>query len=590
MHYLSLVELYEQLEKTTSRLEKTTLIAKFLMHVSEESLPEVLPLLQGKVFPDHDERKIGVAARIIIKALAIATGYTTEKVEAHWKRQGDLGKAAELLIGKKSQNTLFSSSLTVSKVMANTHKLASMEGAGTVDNKVKLIAELLTSAQQLEAKYIVRLLLEELRIGLGEGTLRDAIVYAYLVKGEPVYDKASKSIILADEEREKYAAYAAAVQTALDLTNDVVAVALAAKDGVQALGKLSMKPGIPVKVMLAQKVGTMEEGLAAVGIPAALEYKYDGFRMQIHKVGKQVKLFTRRLEEVTKQFPEVVKAIEEHVKGDTFILDGEAVGIKDGKYRPFQEVSQRIKRKYDIAEIARAFPVELNIFDILYNGETLLNVPFEKRRALLEGMVSEKKGFICLAKQVRTDSERKAEDFYKQSLAAGNEGIMLKNINGVYKPGSRVGYMVKLKPVMETLDLAIVGAEWGEGKRGKWLASFVLACFDEESGQFKELGKVGTGIKELEAEELSDDHVTFAQLTELLKPFIVQDKGKEVSVQPSIVIEVNYEEIQASPTYTSGFALRFPRVIRLRSDRDARDISTLSFVRELYEKQRHRRN
>ena len=301
---------------------------------------------------------------------------------------------------------------------------------------------------------------------------------------------------------------------------------------------------------------------------------------QIHKKDNEIKIFTRRLDDVTKQFPEVVDYVAKHVKGNNFILDSEAVGFdpKTGKYLPFQSISQRIKRKYDIEQMSKKFPVELNVFDVVsFEGRNLLKEPFRKRREILEKNIRPAEKKIVLAKQLVTDDVKKAQKFYDESLKMGEEGVMAKNLDGIYKPGSRVGYGVKVKPVMETLDLVIVGAEWGSGKRSGWLSSFSLACRDADTGEFLEIGKVGTGIKELEG-----IGVTFEQLTELIKPLVTEEKGRIVKIKPKIVVEIKYGEIQKSPTYGSGFALRFPRLMKLRDDKGADEASELEYVEELY--------
>jgi len=354
------------------------------------------------------------------------------------------------------------------------------------------------------------------------------------------------------------------------------------KKGKDAFGTIELEVGKPLKVMLYQKAIDIKDAFETVGKPAALEYKYDGFRMQIHKNEDTIELFTRRLERVTNQFPDVVKVIKAQIQAKACILDAEIIGIdpKTRQWMPFQNISQRIKRKYDIEETIRKIPVMVNVFDILYaDGKTLLHEPFSKRRALIERIVREKKDEIQAARQIITSSEKEALAFYEESLNRGNEGIMAKSLDKEYKPGSRVGYGVKVKPVMETLDLVIVGAEWGEGKRSGWLSSFVLACRD--GIHFREIGRVGTGIKELESEG-----VTFEKLTKLLKPLIIEEKGKEVTVKPKIVLEIDYEEIQKSPTYGSGYALRFPRVLRLREDKSIRDASEISYIKQLYEEQK----
>jgi len=577
MEYKELVEYYEKLESTSKRLEKTFFISQLLKKTSEEDLPYIIQLIRGRVFPDWDERKIGIADRLIIKAITLSTGYPAKKIEEEWKKLGDLGDVAFKLSGKKTQSTLFQKSVSARKVFDNLQKLSTMEGKDTVSRKIQLIAELLSNSSSQEARYIVRTCLQDLRVGVGEGSIRDAVAWAFLT--DPNYNREEKSV--SPESREEYNKIIDFVQNAYNKSNDFGVVVVAAKKGLSEIQKVSLEVGRPVKVMLAQKVADIKEGFERVGRPAEIEYKYDGFRMVIHKKDSQISIFTRRLENVTKQFPEVKAYVEKNVSGKSFIIDGEAVGFskKSGKYLPFQNVSQRIKRKYNIEEVSSQFPVELNLFDILFfDGKDLLDEPFEKRRKVLEKITTEKPKQIVLAKKRVTGDEIATERFYQEALDKGNEGIMMKNLEGVYKPGSRVGFMVKVKPTMETLDVVVVGAEWGEGKRSGWLTSFRMAVRDDD-GNFLEIGKVGTGIKELEQE----GGVTFDYLTNILKPHIKSEKGREVVIRPAIVIEVKFEEIQKSPTYSSGYALRFPRVVRVReAERGADDCSELDYVEDLY--------
>ncbi|MDP7323773.1 MAG: ATP-dependent DNA ligase [Candidatus Woesearchaeota archaeon] len=582
MKYHDLVQVYVELEATSKRLGKTHIIAEFLKTVREEDLEVIVLLLQGRVFQSYDERKIGVAARLVLKAIASGSGESAANVETKWKSLGDLGEVGKALLSKKKQATLFSQELTVKKVFTNLTKLASLEGIGTVKHKTALIAELLTSAKPDEAKFIIRTVLEEMRVGVADGTLRDAVTWAYFGKKLDLqYD--AKEMSIDPKDRELYNEYLGLVQGAFDVRNNFGEVAWIAKSkGEKGLKAVGIKVFIPIKVMLGPKEKDVKSALERVGKPCQVEFKYDGFRIEAHKDKGRVELYTRRLEKVTKQFPEVVEYVSNNVKGESFILDAEAVGFdaKSGKYLPFQNVSQRIKRKYDIEKIAAKMPIELNVFDILYyNGENMINVEFKSRRALLEKIVKPVRKKIRLTESIVTSSSGEIEKFYKKSLEAGEEGLMLKNLGAPYKPGARVGHMVKLKTTMETFDLAIVGAEWGEGKRSKWLSSFTIACVD--GGEFLEIGKVGTGIKEKAEEGLS-----FDELTRLLKPLIISEKGREVTVKPKVVVELNFEEIQKSPSYGSGYALRFPRVVRLREDKHVSDVSTLDMVEDAYDGQR----
>ena len=354
-------------------------------------------------------------------------------------------------------------------------------------------------------------------------------------------------------------------------------------EDVEKLANLKLDTQKPIKAMLAQKAKDVNEAFETVGRPAAIEYKYDGFRMIIGKNNDKITIHTRRLENVTNQFPEVARLIRENIKAESCIIDGEAVGYdpKTKKYVAFQNISQRIKRKYDIEKMAKEIPIELNIFDIVYyNGKSMIKEPFIERRKAIEKIVKPKEFHIRLAEQTITGKDSEAEKFYKKSLNAGNEGVMFKNLNAIYKPGSRVGTWIKLKPIMETLDLVIVAAEWGEGKRAGWLTSFTLAVIDKDTDEFLEIGKFGTGIKE--KEELG---ASFEQLTQLLKPNIISEKGKNTRIKPNLVVEISFEEIQKSPSYSSGYALRFPRLVRIREDRSPDEASSLEQVEKMYKEQ-----
>lgn len=556
MKYAKLAELYEKLVSTTKRLEKTDIISSFLKNTHDDDIEDVINLISGRVFPLWDSRKIGFSSRLLIKAINATTGASTNHIEKEMNKLGDLGDVAASLIKNKTQKTLFHQELSVKKVVDNLKKLATMEGQGSVDKKVGLVAELLSSASSDEARYISRTVLEVLRVGIADGIIKDAIAKAF--------DKDIKDI---DE--------------AFDLLVDHGKVALLAKNN--SLGNISVKPGRPLKLMLSVLSKTIEESFSTVGKPAALEYKFDGFRMQIHNDEKEIKLFTRNMEDVTKQFPDVIANVKDNVKGKNYILDCEAVGYspKTGKYLPFQSISQRIKRKYETEEMAKKFPVEVKIFDIIYyDGKKTLNIPFKERRKLLEKIIIPVKKKIKLSDFMITDDAKKAQKFFNASIKAGHEGLMFKALDSTYKPGRYVGYMTKLKDVMDALDLVVVKAEWGEGKRASWLTSYTVAC--QDNGDFLEVGKVSTGLKEKPEE---GETASFENMTNELKKIIISEKGKEVIVKPQIIVEVSYEEIQKSPTYTSGYALRFPRVLRIRNEKDLSEIATIQNVDALFNSQ-----
>ena len=560
MEYSKIVEIYEKLSGTSKLLEKRAIIADFLKGLNSREVESVVLLLEGRLFPEWDRRKIGIGTQTIIKSISISSGKSEDLIKADWAKIGDLGLVAERNISSKTQSTLFSGKLTIDQVFTNLRKLSEIEGSGSTGKKIDLIADLLSAADKVSAKYIVRTCLEDLRTGAGFGVLRDSIAEAFGVETEHV-------------------------QTAYDLTTDISRVSKVAKtEGDKGLLNLKLSVGNPVKVMLFKKSESIEEGFDVVGKPAAIDYKYDGFRLQIHRSGNEIKLFTRNLENVTLQFPDIVKMIDRDVKAKEFIIDSEVIGYdkKTGEWKPFQDISQRIKRKYEIDEMIKEVPVMIIVFDIInLNGENLIEVPFSQRRDKLSKIINEDPLAVSLAKELITGSLEEGNNFYAKALSDGVEGVMMKKLDSVYKPGSRVGYGIKIKPVMETLDLVVVGSEWGTGKRANWLSSFILACRD--GNDFKEIGKIGTGFKEKD-----EEGVSFGKMTNLLKPLIVSESGREVRVKPSVIIEVKYEEIQKSTNYDSGFALRFPRFVRLRDDKGLNDVDDLKRVSKLAKSQRNR--
>ncbi|PKP60622.1 MAG: DNA ligase [Candidatus Altiarchaeales archaeon HGW-Altiarchaeales-1] len=560
MDFIRIAEIFDKIDKEniTSRIELTKSVAKFIADISDEDLQIVLLFFQGKTFPIWSNKELGIAENLVVKALSKTTGWSEEKIKDKIREEGDLGNVAGKILSGRIQHSLFSSeteNLTVREVSNGFQKISECSGGGSQDKKMQLIDKILSKTTETEAKFFIRLLLREMRVGIGEGVIRDAIAKSYNVDSNLV-------------ERGYY------------LISDIGEVARIAKtNGKEGLENIVPEIGIPVRVMLAQKVDGVKVALCEFG-KCAFEVKYDGMRIQIQKNKGKIYLFTRRLENVTAQFPEIVRAVKENVKADNVIMEGETVAIQGTgqgeeserrKPRVFQELSRRIKRKYDIDEIASKIPVEINLFDILYlNGKSLLNEKFENRRKILENTVRTTETFR-LAEQIITDSIEEAEKFYNYAQKSGHEGVMAKKLDAVYQAGSRVGYMYKIKPVMETLDVVIVGGTWGEGKRAQWLASFLLAVREPISNKFLTIGRLGTGF--------TDEQ--FKEMTENLRELITREEGKDVEIRPSVVIEVAYEEIQKSPSYTSGYALRFPRLVRFRGDKSPEEADTVERVEEL---------
>ncbi len=561
MLYSEFVEVYEKIAATTKRLEKVAIVSEFLGRLRKKGKSEWFYLLMGKVFPGYDTREFGISRQLVTKAIAKAYGVDDEKVVERFNKIGDFGEIAKELAGKRRQSVLFSSKLETDKVFDNLRKLVTMEGKGAVEKKMVCVAELLNSASGDEAKYIVRTVLSDLRIGMAEGVLRDALASAFFPDDPDMKMR---------------------IEEAYDLVNDYSVVFDAAAKGKEELAKIGIIPGRPLNVMLPVKVEKMEEAFEITGKPAALEHKYDGFRMIISKEKNgKINLFTRKLENVTNQFPDVVEVVKKYIKGESFILDSEAVGFdrKTGKYKPFEAISQRIKRKYDIEKLINLLPVEVNVFDVLYyNGKSVINEPFRERRKLVEKIVKTEDMKIKPSIQIVTDDDKEAEKFYQGVLKMGEEGIMVKKLDAPYKQGRRVGYMVKLKPIINDLDLVIVGAEYGTGKRAGWLTSYIVACRDNNN--FLEVGMVSSGLKEISEADGGDEGTTYDEMTKLLKPLIIGTEGTRVIVKPKVVVSVTYQNIQESPSYSSGYAMRFPRISHYRPDRQSGDIATLEDIKK----------
>ncbi|MFP4229751.1 MAG: ATP-dependent DNA ligase [Candidatus Nanohaloarchaea archaeon] len=541
MEFSSLVDYLEKVESTQANLEKTDYLAQ-LFQESGDELEDVVMLSLGRVSPRWEDLDLGVSSKTLVKIISKASGRREEEVEELWKTSGDLGDAAEKMIEGKKQQRLMNRDLTVENVAERLRKVAEMNQEGLSqsvdqDKKQKQLADLLSSAEPEEARYLARIILENLRIGIGEGTVRDALDQAFL-----------------DGENSEE------VQRAYDYSNDFRKVASATRKGLESLQEIDLELFRPVNSMLAQKVDTIEEGFETVGEPAAVDFKYDGLRAQIHVKDGEARIFTRRLENVTEQFPDVKACVEEQVDAENCIVDAEVVGVKDGEVIPFQRLSKRIKRKYDIEKLRREIPVEVRPFDLIYLEESLMETPYSERWEQLESVVEESEDLKLVDHTVTSEKER-VNEMQQESLSQNHEGVMMKSMEARYKPGKRVGYMVKLKPVMETLDLAVIGAEWSEGRKSGWLGRLKLGCWNEESREYEMVGRMSSGLTDKQLEEI----------TERLKPLIESEDGRDVELRPEVILEVEYEEIQASPSYESGYALRFPRLKQFRDDKEEAD-------------------
>ncbi|MBI4177172.1 MAG: ATP-dependent DNA ligase [Candidatus Aenigmarchaeota archaeon] len=518
-------------------------------------------LSNGRVFPDYEPTELGIAAQLAVKAVAKATGTPQKDVEKKLVALGDIGLVAEYFVSRKRQSTLSSGQLTVEKVFRTTQEIAKQVGKGSQERKLSLISSLVTAASPIEARYIIRTLLQQMRVGIAEGVIRDAIAKAFNVSAE-------------------------GVERAWNMKSDFSEIAVAAKKhGENGLKKIKLEIGKSVQVLLAEKSPDLKTALGSFE-NVAIEWKMDGMRCQIHKQGNKVLIFTRRLENVTRQFPDMVKLVQKCVAAKDCIVEGEAIAIdmKTRRPLPFQVLSQRIQRKHEIERMVREIPVQVNLFDVVYvEGGQLFEKPLRERRKILEKIIKPDDDFRIIGQLVTKDL-KKAEKFYKEALNNNQEGVMVKNLDALYIPGRNVaGGWLKVKPTMENLDLVIVGATWGTGKRSGWLTSFVLAVRDPDTDKFLECGMMSTGIKEKKENGMD---ITYGDMTEMLKPLIEKQESGLVKIKPKIVIEVAYEEIQKSPTYASGFGLRFPRFVRIRNEKSERESETMERLQKMYDMQK----
>ncbi|MFA4850382.1 MAG: ATP-dependent DNA ligase [Methanoregula sp.] len=541
MLFMEFSKTCEKLEGISGRLEMIDLISTVLPNLAPEELPIFVRFVMGRIFPDWSAQKLGIGPNLLNEAIGYVAGIKKEQVIEKINRTGDVGQAVEELLMEKSMTTFFHEELDLVRVYHELVSIAEMEGKKSQREKLLAVRRLLGNAHPLEGRYLARIMLEELRIGVGEGSVREAIAKAFSVES-------------------------ALVEHATQALNDSGEVARLAKIGPDALKDVHITPFHPVRMMLAQQ-GTIADMITGYGQIAA-EYKYDGSRFQFHKKGNWARMYSRRLEDVTGALPDVIQQLLGATDHDV-ILDGEVIAIKDGKPMPFQSVLRRFRRRHDVAEATVAIELVPNVFDILWlDGETLIDLPLTERRKKLESVVK-----MFIAPQVMSSDAAMIEKTYTDALAAGHEGIMIKVPASPYSPGQRGKNWIKIKPEVDTLDLAVIGAEWGEGKRAHAFGSFLVAC--QNDGKLIPLSRVATGF--------SDEQL--AEVYELLKDTVIAKSGKEVTFEPSLVFEVGYAELQASTNYDGGFALRFPRFIRIRDDKDLTDIETLDSIQDRYKRQ-----
>ncbi len=590
MEFSILANTFEKIEAITSRTQMTLYLVELFKKTPPEIIDKVVYLLQGKLWPDWmGLPELGVAEKTLIKAIALATNSRESDVENLYKKLGDLGRAAEQLksraTGKGGMGLLAFiptekvEKLTVLKVYNTLARVALATGEGSRDIKLKLLAGLLSDASPKEAKYIVRFVEGRLRLGIGDATIMDAlaIVYGGGVHARPV------------------------IERAYNLRADLGNVAkVVAEKGIEALKGIKPEVGIPVRPMLAERLSSPVEILKKAGGKALVEYKYDGERAQIHRKGDRVWIFSRRLENITRQYPDVVEYTLKFLKSSEAIVEGEIVAYDPdtGDLRPFQELMHR-KRKHDIHVAMKEYPVRVFLFDLLYaDGVDYTEKPIVERRKKLEEII-EQTDVFRIAEYIVTDDPEELEKFFLKAIEDGVEGVVAKALHGnaIYQAGARGWLWIKYKrdyksEMIDTVDLVVVGAFHGRGRRGGTFGALLMAAYNPEKDVFETVCKVGSGFTD---EDL-------AKLPDMLQPYIIDHKHPrvvakvepDVWITPALVAEIIGAEITLSPIHTCamdkikpgvGISIRFPRFIRWRPDKGPEDATTSDELVEMYKRQ-----
>lgn len=500
------------------------LLAEFLRRLTPSEASEAVSMLTGRISREY---------------LSLGVGPAT------------IRKALERRL-KGNQVRLRSRLLTVNEVYGRLEAVSKVKGSNVQARKLSLLRSLADQMEEVELKWLRAILEGELRIGVNEGVATEALAK---LAGIPLEAALEAVSILGLEE---------AVRRTLEY-------------GGSKLIEAEVKPYRPVKPMLAEEASSLREGLKAAG-EAALEPKVDGVRIQVHRgEGGKVRLYSRRLNDVTESLPEIVEAVENEVSGSSFILDGEVAAVDSkGKLQPFQVLMRRFRRMRMLDKFSAAIPVKLYLFDILYiDGTPLISRPYRERRRVLEGIGDEK----LLIDKIEPSSLDEAEAFLRKALNMGFEGVMVKSLDSIYRIGRRSRSWLKVKPT-KTLDVVVVAADWGHGRRRGWLSNYHLAVWDERREKLLHVGKTFKGLTDEEFEEV----------TRSLLSLKIGEEGITVKVKPKIVVEVAFNEVQKSPHYDSGFALRFARITKIRWDKNVYEADTVDKVRRIYLEDRVKRS
>ena len=565
MQFQKLVDVYEELEQVSSGNKMREILSEFFKAVPHEEIAIVAYLTLGKFTSDYDGLVLGIAEKSVLKAIASAGGISSGKVKETNQKTGDAGLTAEKLLRNKPQTLVPVGKLTIHDLFENLSKIAKISGTGTQDQKTNILVSMYQKVSVSGAKYLTRIVLGTLRMGVGDMTVLDSLAIAYT--GE----KKNKELL----------------EKAYNICPDVGVMAeLIAKKGLAGIEKVEVQVGRPIKMMLAQRIGDLNDLPKKMPGKVSVEGKYDGERVQAHKDKEgNINLFSRRLDNTTNQFPDLVKYLEK-VDAKEFIIEGEILAIDEkGNPLPFQTLMQR-RRKYDVTEYIKRVPVQIKVFDLLYlNGKNFMHEPFVKRREKINKIVPKLK-HLMPAEEILTDNVDKINEFFQKMLDNGYEGIMIKDLQGVYQAGTRGWNWIKwkkeyVKDMSDTFDLVVVGAYFGKGRRSGVYGALLCAIYDSDNDTFETLCKLGTGLTDEVLEELP---LKLKKYQTDKKPARVNCKKEmepDVWFKPGILVDVLAAELTKSPIHTAGVALRFPRFLRFREDKKAEQATTLDEIESI---------
>jgi DNA ligase-1 len=575
-----LAEYYEMLEGVSARLKMMEILSELFKEGGAGEVVETVYMTQGILLPPFEGLEFGVADKLMEEAIALSTGYTKEQVHAEYKKAGDLGLAAQKLKAATKLKQIAKSDYSVREIYEMMLKVARTSGQGSKEQKIRMLANMIASAEPLAAKYLVRFPLANLRMGVGDSTIMEALAIAFTGSRDAK----------------------AELERAYNICSDLGTIGKAVAEG--GIGKVeAMKVTLfkPVRPALAERLPTAEEIIERLGGEVSVEQKYDGFRIQVHKKGDQVRLYSRRLENTTEMFPDIVKAVLEEADCDNIIFEGEALAYNEatGEFLPFQETIQR-KRKHGIAEAVTELPLHLFAFDVLYyNGKDCLALPYKERRALVEKVFGKGKA-IGPTKRILTSKPKELEHFFEESIQGGLEGIMAKDLRAPYIAGARKFSWVKLKrsykgELSDTVDLVIVGFYLGRGNRAEFgFGGLLCAVYNKKKDVFETVSRIGTGFTEAQMTELKN---TLGKIKSKAKPARVDAVVEpDFWVQPKYIVTINADEITRSPMHTCGkdaegvgYALRFPRLYgeeTIRADKGPEETTTTDEIIEMFRQQK----